>query len=661
MNKNISIIALIAAIGAPSFAQDVVYGEEITRSANLDATPVAKTGANVTVLKDNTIEPTNETQLAETLSKIPGVSMSSNGGFGQPTYVNINGANQNNIGVYVDGIDVTDPSLTQVNYNFGGFLASDASSIEVLKGSNGAVYSGKAVGGVINIESKRPTKLGVSNSASIEYGSNNSVRAGYGFGFKNDATEVALNYSYAQTDGYNVGEAPSIDNPFIEVIDNGSETSGNREADAYEGQRISASVKQELTRNMSIGANVFTETSNGHTDDQAYGADGRTIYIDGTEDDTFNSTTTGARAYLQGDYGQFSYEASVSKLDTERTYQGTSEVSWPPGTFSETDITYTGERLETKVVGHYQPVEMFKLSLGANQVEESYASEGIAGGNDGSGSGESTLAGVFGEVVISPSNQIDMTLSARQDDHSDFGKFESYRANVAYRPVDGVTLKASYGTGYRAPSLFELNSVYNVGLLGPETSESLDVSVRVGNDKNFAELGAFKLTSDDYIAYDFSIQNDNLKSGYGAYTNVSGETVREGVSLSGQTQISDRVIVNAAATRISTENPDGDPLGRVPETSFTLGVKMDVIENVSLHVDATHSKGLVDYVYNNNTYSTDKVELDDFTIVNAKLGYKLGEGEVYARVENLFNEQYQTAYGYASSDRAYYVGYRANF
>ena len=125
---NRSILALLAAtstLAAPALAQPAFEIDEIVVSANLEETEAGRTGASVTVVTEEDLRATGETRLVEFLSRLPGVTIRTTGSIGGQAGLSIRGASQNYVAVLVDGIDVTDPSRTQVAFDFGGLTTAD--------------------------------------------------------------------------------------------------------------------------------------------------------------------------------------------------------------------------------------------------------------------------------------------------------------------------------------------------------------------------------------------------------------------------------------------------------------------------------------------------------------------------------------------------------
>ena len=162
-----ALAALATGLATPAAAQDAFAIDEIVVSANLGETEASRTGTSVTVLTAEEIEKTGETRLTDLLARLPGVGVLARGPLGTQTGLTIRGVSQNYIKVLVDGIDVADPSGPQVAYDFGRLTSFGVDRIEVLRGSQSALYGTQAIGGVISLGTALPEEEGVAQAAAV--------------------------------------------------------------------------------------------------------------------------------------------------------------------------------------------------------------------------------------------------------------------------------------------------------------------------------------------------------------------------------------------------------------------------------------------------------------------------------------------------------------
>ena len=145
----------------PAFADETfdlgnitVFSNKSGQEASLD-----RTGATIEIITQKELELVGETTVAEFLTRLPGLSASANGGLGSNTNLRVRGLDGKYIKILVDGIDVTDPSSTQTQFDWGGLTTSNIHRIEILKGSSSSIYGSRAIAGVVNITTDQRTGL----------------------------------------------------------------------------------------------------------------------------------------------------------------------------------------------------------------------------------------------------------------------------------------------------------------------------------------------------------------------------------------------------------------------------------------------------------------------------------------------------------------------
>ncbi|MEX5726655.1 vitamin B12 transporter [Rhodovulum iodosum] len=628
-----SATALVAGLAPLSAAaQDTFLLDEITASANLQATEIERSGSTVTVVTEDELRAAGDARLTDYLARLPGVTITPNGPVGARTGLSLRGASQNYVAVRIDGIEVNDPSLTQVAYDFGGLTTADISRIEVLKGSQSALYGSSAIGGVIDITTRRATEIGTEQSVAIEAGSYDTLRASYGLATRTENAELAFTLSHIYTGGFSAAD----------------ENDGNTEEDGYRASRLSVYGHRDFDNGLRLGFSAFAEESRGEYDPQFYADPTRSFSValgDGeTYDEVAKVDKRGLRVFAEFATGAVEHEVSASVYEIERRYQdGETFLSYDPVTYAvsgsyyaSSATRYTGTRTKLRYQGTLALGLDSRLSFGADTEREAYDQTGTYGDLDA----DSHTSGVFAELAWAPSERLDVTLAARHDDHSEFGGQTTGRVAVAFRPVDDLTIRGALGTGYRAPSLYELNSFYGDPTLEPEESLTAELGVekRFG-DRASLRATAFYLEVDDLIDYSFATSS---------YAQVSGTSRRSGVELEGAYSLGDRAVLSAAYTYIDSSTNASASWSSVPRHTVSLGLEADIAHNLSGGLTAL--------------YAADRDGLDDFAVVNGTIRYQVAENtEAYLRVENLFDEQYQYVSGYGTSDRAVYVGLRQNF
>ncbi|KMK66662.1 TonB-dependent siderophore receptor [Puniceibacterium sp. IMCC21224] len=619
-----SLFAL-ATLPAPSYAQEVMDLDVITVFANQTETALDHTGASVEVVTEEDLKLAPTTRLVDYLDTLPGVSVSSNGGLGTGSTLRLRGLSGAYVPVLINGIDVTDPSSTQTQFDWGSLTLGNIGRIEVVKGSQSAVYGSEAIGGVISITTAQiPDEIGTQIDTNSEFGTDNTRSATVNIGTRTERAGLSFGLSRTQSDGISARSDAGFD-----------------EDDGFDGKRLTFDGYYDVTDTLRIGLSGYALDADADFDDGPFAAK-----PEGGETQT---QTRAIRAYAELTTGTIDHSFSVSRFTIDRTSTA--------GGFAD---PFGGTRNRVDYKGTWHASQALTLSFGADWTREEAMTTGavydpVTFARSGSASTESdsTIAGVFAEALYAPTDKLDLTLSLRHDDHSDFGGATSARAALAWRPLPDLTVRALLSNGFRAPSLYELyNPTYGNATLDPEVSRNAELGV----EKSFAggarvQATLFYTEIDDLIQY-FD-PDGYLGPIAGGYNQVTGTTKTRGLELSGAVPLSDRVSVSGAFTYTDSRDALDDPQLRIPRYDLALGVQAQLSDalrgglSVQRIVDRPDDFG---------------TPLPDYTLWGANLAYEITDtAEVYLRVENLTDQDYVTSGGYNSPGRSVFFGINASF
>ncbi|MBY6201508.1 TonB-dependent receptor [Maritalea mobilis] len=603
-------IALISSIFLPTAAsaQAVFELDEIVFTTEFGETTIEESGTSLSVVTREELEQTGETRIIDYIARLPGVDVRARGPLGSATSVTIRGAGQNYVRVLVDGIDVTDLSTPQVAFDFGSLTTSDISRIELLRGGQSAIYGSEAVGGVINITTRRAEEEGVTQFLDVEAGSYNTLRGSYGVAADLGAMDYALTFTHTQSDGFSAAD----------------ENDGNTEEDGFESDRLSFALGYDLANGGRIGLNGFVEDARIEFDEQFPIGDGNT-------DEVSYNESFGLRAYLELPTGPIDSTFALTYYEIERDVRGSS------GGFGANNV-YSGERLGISYLGAMQISPSVDMRFGVDATQETFTQAGDYGPADG----ESETVGVFTEVAWSPSADFDLSATLRYDEHSRFGGLTSGRIAASWRPAEDWIIRSSAAHSFRAPSLYELFGPFGDPTLQPEESRSVDLGLerRFGADA-FARITLFYNETTNLIDFPFP------------YAQVAGTVTRSGAEVEFGTPIWSSWRLDGSYTYTTGDNPNTLTPGNswnleFPEHDLSVTLTGDLTERLSAAFTAQSV--------------WDRPTLSDYTTASATFSYAIAdEVEAYLRVENLFDEEYQLVRSYGTSDRAFYIGLRSRF
>ena len=597
---------LTGAVAGAAHAQQTFDLGTLVLSSSLTPVEQGRTGTSVDIL-EGAEAGGNDTTVIDALTRLPGVSSISNGGLGANGTIQIRGLPSRYVGVRINGIDVTDPSGTQNQFNFGGYTASGVERVEVLKGAQSALYGSEAIGGVINITTFRPEGLGFSGAAQIEGGSFDTYSGTLSGGYRSERGFVALSYGRVTSDGI-------------------SAQSFNTEKDGFEQDTVSASAEYDVTDSVTVGGALLYRSGDIEIDRSRFANDAT---------GEVSAEEFGARVFSTFETGALTHTLSYGYFDIVRKDPGGSTTR------------FDGERQTLSYLGSAELGARSTLNIGLERQEEDIDSGVTVGSEDNTSA--------TAEWLFSPNGQIDLSAALRYDDNSSFGGQTTGRLAAVWRPEETLAFRAVVGTGYRAPSLFERFSSFGDPALQPENSTSYELGV----EKSYAGFGTVKATvfyTDIEDLIDFDGAATSCGSGFGCYNQIPGTTTSKGVELSGEVFLTERVTLFGAYTYTDAET-DGARLARTPKHDAVLGLGAEFTDRLAGYFDIRH---VADVVPSQFAPANNKV--GDYTLVGAGVSYDVGGGtEVYLRVENLLDEDYETAGGFNQPGRAAYVGLRASF
>jgi vitamin B12 transporter len=596
-----AIITLGACLSTPAWADDLVV------TANRVETEASQLGSSVTVITAEEIERKQAKTVTELLREVPGLSVSSTGGAGRATAIRIRGAESYHTKLIVDGVDLSDPSSSQPQYDFGHLLATDIERIEVVRGPQSLLYGGEAIGGVINIITKRgdgDPKV----SAMAEVGSNHSYTGSVGLRGRQDRVSYAMTASHMQTDGISAAE----------------KRNGNSENDPYWNQTLTGQLGVQLTDTWSLDFNGRLMRSQVDYDSWGGGA-----AADG--DDQMDKTERSAR--LATDFSVFG-----GVLDNRLAYT-ISETERDIGVGKAQTSYFDGETQTFEYQGALHIADDHKIVFGAeNKVEKT---------TQASINRDVSANGYYADYQFSPIEALYLTVGGRVDDHEAYGSHTTWRGTAAYL-IDATQtrLHGSYGTGFRAPSLYELyHPTWGTSSLRPEESRGWDVGVEQTflNGKVIVDVTWFDNRLKDLIQWSAA-----------GYTNIAS-TRAQGVEVSSQWQINDQWQAQGSYTFTDSRNNEtGIVLARRPKHQATVGLGWQPVERLS--TDATLR--MVGAQYDSATGNT----VGGFATLDLSAAYDLtSEVQLFGRVENIADKQYQEVDTYGTPGRTAYLGVRAAF
>ncbi len=590
----------------------------------------AKTvGSAFTIITSEEIEKKQARTAIDVLRSAPSVDVVQTGGPGGSAAIFIRGAKNEHTLVLVDGIEVNDPTSVGRNFNFAHILASDIERIEIIRGPQSTVYGSDAMGGVINIITKRGKGAPVM-SATVEGGSYDTSSATASARGRTGSINYSITATRYVTDG----------------ISSANEKDGAIESDGYNNTSAGLNVGFDPTDALSFNLTLKYIDANGDID-----AGG------GVGGDDPNFTMETKELFAKGDIclllfdDRFESRLSYSTATFDRGYFDATDDAHPQDSSKN---TFNGSTTKIEYQGNLYLADWNTLTLGVesetDKAESVYESESSYGPfSSVFDNKELSNIGYYIQEQINPLGSLFLTLGSRVDSNSEFGTHTTYRATVAYL-VDaiGITIKGSYGTGFKAPSLFQLYSQYGDENLSPETSLGWDIGVEKKYDHRNATIGVAYFFNEfkDLIDYDF---------GDSKYKNI-GEAETNGLEIYGQIDLLDNLQARVAYNKTDTKDRQTEEaLLRRPKDKISVDMNYAFLPGANATVSYLRvgEREANDY----STYPSVRKQMDSYSIVNLAASYAVNNSiKVFGKVENLGDAEYEEVLGYGTAGRSYYAG-----
>src|SRR5215813_3389205 len=416
------LLATLVDPPAASAQQPVALPPVDVVSATTVPTPANQIASSVTVITAADLARDQRRILPEALATVPGLNIVQAGGPGAQTSVFLRGTNSNHVKVLIDGIDVTDPSNPQQTFDFAHMLTGDIERIEVLRGPQSGLYGADAIGGVISITTK--TGQGPPKTyAQVEGGSFGTFNQSAGVSGSQDR----FNYRF------DVQHWRSTSTPVtpLELLS----PSQVRNNDIYDNKTFSTRMGYDFSD--AFGVNVvsrYTRAKLGFTGDfnDNFGPD-----FEQSEQLTHQSYSRGEAVWSLFD-GRFKNYFGLAYTDL---WTGVTDPFNP-----SSNTTIEGERVkhDWRGVAEIAPGQI--LLTGVERKNE--------GLNDFPGTFHTGDSSAFAELQSEWAKRFFLNANIRYDDDDSFGGHTTWRVASAFIvPDTGTKLKASYGTGFKAPTL----------------------------------------------------------------------------------------------------------------------------------------------------------------------------------------------------------------
>ncbi|HLQ08662.1 MAG TPA: TonB-dependent receptor [Steroidobacteraceae bacterium] len=603
-------------------ASDADALQTIVISATRIPTPELELASSVTVVTGDDIAARQERTFAAVLRDIPGLNVVQQGGPGAETSVFMRGTNSNHTKVLVDGIDVSDPSNANAAFDFGQLLTQDIERVEVLRGPQSGLYGSDAIGGVINVITRAgsgPMKL----SASVEGGTFDSLNQTAGVSGSQEAFHYSANVAHLHS-----GSTPVTP---LDLLAPGEQ----RHNDYYDNFTVSSRLGFDLTPDFDLG--LVTRYTNTH------------LHYTGEDYSTFPALPAAQQS--ASDTDEYYGRASAHLVSLEGGLNQTLGVAFTRNRTATlqpqtAESLNTGERVKLDWQGAVRVSSAQSVLLGLEDARDEISAPLSASVRTASAYVE--LQSRLGQHWFS-------ALNARYDDNDRFGGKVTYRiAPTWVSSESGTKLKASVGSGFKAPTLGELFQSFPPFFfanpdLKPESSVGYDLGIEQGLGGGVVRVGAtwFYNRIRDLITADLT------GTTYANVGRASTDGVESFVAYQPVRQLSLRLDYTYTQ---ATDDVLHEELLRRPKHKGNLNATWRASDALLLNASVLTVSSWVD---GNRDFSIPRLDAPGYTTVNLAASFDVSrQWAVFGRIDNLLDRHYENPVGFLQPGIGVFAGIR---
>ncbi len=553
---------------------------------------------NVSILTSQEMQLQGMTTVSQALDSLPGISITSNGGLGQTTNIIMQGLSNKYTLVLIDGVKQNDPSNSS-GANLSNILTQNIERIEVIKGSQGGVWGADAVGGVINIITKK-AKPGTHASAGIEVGSYRYRSYTTSLSHKTRSFDLMLSALHVEQNGYSV------------VLPKGDDLD-KYEDDGYRNTTIN------FKAGYWINANNRIEFS--HQDVNAMAE--YDFVNDPNKDEKINYRE-------KSTFLTYKYFARRNEIEATLSQSYSNREEW--------NLKGKSPAIEIKDTLKYGEDNTLVFGVNYEKRKIEYVQSG-----ENKKANDSSKA-IFLNNVYRVNSWV-LSQALRYDTFSAYENKLTGKLGVKYFVNDNLNIYTNIGNGYLAPNMTNMINQWGKPNfdLKPEKSESINLGVKFyGLNVNIFKNKIKNMIITDGASWPAPAQ----------YINEKGTSKFKGIEISYQKLFFDKLLLGGNYTYVDAKDADGKRLDKRPRYQVGLNASYSATKKLILNANGT-------YVGSREEFGN---ETGRYLLANANINYKINKTwNTYFKVNNILDKEYQTVYGYATARRSFYLGVKASF
>jgi vitamin B12 transporter len=609
---------------------------EVVVTATKTKTQELEVASSISVIDSSQIAQSNGADFLDLIKNQYGLSISQSGGPGQLAQIYLRGAAPDQVLVEVNGVKMNMPDDVNNSYDFSTIPLDNIKRIEILRGPQSTLYGSDAMAGVINIITKKGS--GRSNYfLNLEGGSFNTYKGLFGVNGSYGKANYSFTLSKVKSQGIS---AADVSFP------------GNTEPDGYDKYNISSQFGLNFTKNINLDFSAIFDKGDIDLDSAggAYGDD--PTYINKHEQGAYK-----AEVNINDFDNKWEQKIGFSFMRNLRTYNNDSTLYNP---FSSSS-SYQGNSYEIDWQNNLKLIPNHLVTFGLEANKQSMSSTSLYGTSVSDFPWQSlNTISAYLQDQLNVANASFTTGGIRYDKQTKFGSDFTFRITQAYLIKNtGTKIKATYGTGFKAPSLFDL---YDPNYGNPNLKSERSAGWEIGLEQYLFDYDV--LVGANYFDNNFS----NLFGYDNNYRTINiNKAATNGIEVYLTANINNSLDLNANYTYTNTEDKTPNETStnlasiiRRPKNSASLKLNYNFINQADISFDINYAGDRYDEDF--SFYPAEKVKLANYTLLDLSASYKFTNYlQVYGIIKNITDKKYEEVYGYGTLGRNGYLGIKLNF
>jgi vitamin B12 transporter len=600
---------------------------DIVVTATRLETPAREIASSVTVITAGELERSKKAFVLEAVRGACGVSTLQNGGPGATASVFLRGANSEHTLVLVDGVEINDPVNPSRSADLAHLSLVNIERLEIIRGPQSPLYGSDALGGIINVITAKGTG-GPRWTLTSSGGSYGTIAGQAGFSGSTGRLDYALDLSRYRTDG----------------ISSASRSyEGNSEKDGYNNLTLAGRLGFKLRDNLDV--TVAARSTWAATEIDISGGPGG---------DDPNSVQDYASLFLRGEFrglflrNRWEQKLSLAVVESRRDYDNPADDIHP----FDSENSFYRSRLfkldwQNNIFLHHSTTFTIGLEIESERGDSEYVSQGLWGPFESIFPRQrAETTGLYVQDVIRLGDRFFAAAGLRFDHHTRAGNALTYRLAPAYIfPATQTKLRASIGTGFKSPSLYQLYAPPT--FYGPIGNANLRPERSFGWEAGVEQplLGGRVRAGATYFENDFeNLVNYDSSQGY---INI-GRAESSGVEVELEARPGRDLLFFGSLTHLRAQDMIAETsLLRRPKDVFSAGLSFSFLKSLActLSLDCIGEREDMDY----SSWPARRVALPAYSLLDGVVSWDVRPGiQVFLRLDNILDAEYEMVYGYGT-------------